>query len=217
MRFPCATYRNIYVRSKAAGERVRESITRFLAKRLRLQVNREKSAVARPWERKFLGYSLTWHYRPRLRVAPTAVRRAKAFIKEVLQRGRGRTLTQVIGDLTPFLRGWVAYFRLCQGKGLFEELDQWIRRKLRCILWRQWKRPRTRARKLIERGVERQRAFISAFNGRGPWWNAGAAHMHAAVPVQWLHQQGLLSLQAEHQRLMGLARTAVCRTARTVV
>jgi RNA-directed DNA polymerase len=208
---------NIYVRSKAAGERVRESITRFLAKRLRLQVNREKSAVARPWERKFLGYALTWHYRPRLRVAPAAVRRAKAFIKEVIRRGRGRTLTKVIGDLTSFLRGWVAYFRLCQVKGLFEGLDQWIRRKLRCILWRQWKRPRTRARKLIERGVERQRAFTSAFNGRGPWWNAGAAHMHAAVPVQWLHQQGLLSLQAEHQRLMGLARTAVCRTARTVV
>jgi RNA-directed DNA polymerase len=208
---------NIYVRSKAAGERVRESITCFLAKRLRLQVNQEKSAVARPWERKFLGYALTCHYRPRLRVAPAAVKRAKAFIKAVIRRGRGRALAKVIGDLTSFLRGWMAYFRLCQVKSLFQELDQWIRRKLRCILWRQWKRPRTRARKLIERGVERQRAFTSAFNGRGPWWNAGAAHMHAAVPVQCLHQQGLLSLQVEHQRLTSLARTAVCRTARTVV
>jgi RNA-directed DNA polymerase len=199
---------NIYVRSKAAGERVMQSIARFLAKRLRLQVNREKSAVARPWKRTFLGYALTWHHGPKLKVAPAAVRRAKAFIKEVIRRGRGRTLAKVIGDLTPFLRGWVAYFRLCQVKGLFEELDQWIRRKLRCILWRQWKRSRTRARKLIERGVERQRAFTFAFNGRGPWWHAGAAHMHAAVPVQWLHQQGLLSLLAEHQRLLGLARTA---------
>jgi len=208
---------NIYVRSKAAGERVMKSIARFLVQRLRLQVNREKSAVARPWERTLLGYTLTWHTRPKLKVAPAAVQRAKAFIKEVIRRGRGRTLAKVIGDLTPFLRGWVAYFRLCQVKGLFEELDQWIRRKLRCILWRQWKRPRTRAMKLIERGVERQRAFASAFNGRGPWWNAGAAHLHAALPVPWLHQQGLLSLLAEHQRLLGLARTAVCRTARTVV
>ena len=115
---------NIYVRSKAALERVRESVTRFLAKGLRLQVNREKSAVARPWERKFLGYALTWHYRPRLRVAPAAVKRAKAFIKAVTRKCRGRTLRTVIWDLTSFLHGWMAYFRLCQVKGLFEELDQ---------------------------------------------------------------------------------------------
>jgi len=87
--------------------------------------------------------------------------------------------------------------------GLFEELDRWIRRRLRCILWRQWKKPRTRVRKLIERGIDRARA--SAYNGRGPWWNAGASHMNAAVPVAWLTGQGLMSLFAEHQRLLRLA------------
>jgi RNA-directed DNA polymerase len=208
---------NIYVRSKAAGERVMESVTRFLKKRLRLQVNREKSAVGRPWERKFLGYVMSWHRCPKLGIASSSVQRAKAYLREMMRRGRGRSLSRVIGELTPFLRGWVNYFRLSQVKKVFEDLDQWIRRKLRCLLWRQWKRPRTRAKKLIERGVERQRAFTSAFNGRGPWWNAGASHMNAAVPTKWLEQQGLLSLLPECRRLQSLLRTAVCRTACTVV
>ncbi len=192
---------NLYVRSKAAGERVMQSIARFLVKRLRLQVNREKSAVARPWERTFLGYTLTWHARPKLKVAPAALQRARAFIRTVLRRGRGRTLARVIGDLTPFLRGWVAYFRLCELKGLFEELDQWIRRKLRAILWRQWKRPWTRARELMRRGLDHVRAWISATNGHGPWWNAGASHMNQAVPTHYLTWYGLASFVVEHQRL----------------
>jgi len=208
---------NVYVRSAAAGGRVMESITRFLKKRLRLRVNREKSAVGRPWARKFLGYTMTWHRSPRLRVAPSSGTRARAHIQEIVRQGRGRSLPKVIGELTPFLRGWVNYFRLSQVKVSFEELDQWIRRKLRCILWRQWKRPRTRAKKLIERGIERARAYTSANNGRGPWWNAGASHMNAAVPAKWFQKQGLLSLLNEHQRLTMLSRTAVCRTARTVV
>ncbi len=208
---------NIYVRSAAAGERVMESITRFLEKRLRLRVNREKSAVGRPWARKFLGYTMTWHRSPRLRVAPSSVRRARVHIQEIVRQGRGRSLPKVIGDLTPFLRGWVNYFRLSDVKVSFEELDQWLRRKLRCILWRQWKRPRTRAKKLMERGIERVRAYTSAHNGRGPWWNAGASHMNAAVPAQWFQKQGLLSLLTEYQRLKIISRTAVCRTARTVV
>jgi RNA-directed DNA polymerase len=196
---------NIYVKSKAAGERVMASITRFLAKRLRLQVNRAKSAVERPWNRRFLGYTLTPHHRPKLKGAASSVKRAKGHIREIVRRGRGRALPKVIGELTSFLRGWVHYFRLSHVKNTFEDLDQWIRRKLRCILWRQWKRPRTRAKKLIERGIDRVRAFASADNGRGPWWNAGASHMHTAVPTTWLHQQGLLSLLTAHQRLHGLA------------
>ena len=195
---------NIYVRSKAAGERVMASITRFLAERLRLQVNRAKSAVDRPWNRKFLGYTMTPHRRPKLRVAPRAVARAKARIRDIVRQGRGRSLARVTGELTVFLRGWVHYFRLSQVENSFEALDQWVRRKLRCILWRQWKTPRTRARKLLERGIDRVHAFASAYNGRGPWWNAGASHMNAAVPAKWLHQQGLLSLLAEHHRFRGL-------------
>jgi RNA-directed DNA polymerase len=196
---------NIYVKSKAAGEQVMQSITRYLAKNLRLTVNREKSAVGRPWERKFLGYTMTHHLRPKLKVAQNSIKRAKARIREIIRKGRGRSLPQVARELTVFLRGWVNYFRLSQVKNAFEELDQWIRRKLRLILWRQWKTPRTRVKKLIERGIEKARAHISAYNGRGPWWNAGASHMNAAVPANWLHDQGLMSLLAEHHRLTSLA------------
>jgi len=195
---------NIYVRSKAAGERVMKSITHFLEKRLRLRVNEEKSAVGRPWERKFLGYSMTWHKRPKLKVASASIKRAKAHIREIMRKGRGRSLRRVVVELTPYLRGWVNYFRLSGVKRAFEELDEWLRRKLRCILWRQWKKPYTRARKLMERGIEKARAFTSAYNGRGPWWNAGASHMNLAIPVKWLAQQGLVSLLDEQRRLHNL-------------
>jgi RNA-directed DNA polymerase len=208
---------NIYVKSKAAGERVMESLTQFLAKRLRLRVNRDKSAVDRPWKRDFLGYSMTWHYQPRLKVASDSINKAKARIREVIRKGRGRSPRRVMEELTPLLRGWVNYFRLSTGKIAFEEMDGWIRRKLRSILWRQWKRPRTRAKKLMERGIDKGRAYTSAYNGRGPWWNAGASHMNAAFPTKWFAQQGLLSLLTESQRFANLSRTAVCRTARTVV
>ena len=196
---------NVYVKSKASGERVMESVTRFLEKRLHLRVNRDKSAVGRPWNRKFLGYTMTPHHRPKLKVSPSSVKRAKARIREIVRKGLGRSVATVIGELTPFLRGWVNYFRLSQVKNVFEKLDQWIRRKLRAILWRQWKRPWTRAKRMIQRGIERGRAWTSAYNGRGPWWNAGASHMNAAMPAKWFHQQGLTSLLAEHRRLEGLA------------
>ena len=205
VRFPRATHRNVYVKSKAAGDRVMESVARYVEKRLRLRINRDKSAVDRPWNRKFLGYTMTPHHRPKLKVAPSSVKRAKARIKGIMRSGRGRSVAKVIGEMTPFLRGWGTYFRLSQGKNVFEELDQWIRRKLRANLWRQWKRPWTRAKKMIQRGIERGRDWTSGTNGRGPWWNAGASHMNAAVPAKWFAQQGLMSLLAEHQRLASLA------------
>ena len=208
---------NIYVKSKAAGERVMESLTQFLAKRLRLRVNRDKSAVDRPWKRDFLGYSMTWHTQPRLKVASDSINKVKARIREVIWKGRGRSLRKVMEELAPLLRGWVNYFRLSAVKIAFEEMDGWIRRKLRSILWRQWKKPRTRAKKLMERGIDKVRAYTSAYNGRGAWWNAGASHMNAAISTKWFAQQGLLSLLTEVQRFVNLSRTAVCRPARTVV
>ena len=118
-----------------------KSLTRFLERRLRLRVNAEKSAVARPWERKFLGYSLTWHRESRLKVAASSVQRLKEKLREIFRRGRGRNLGRLIEEeLTPLLRGWMNYFRLAEVKGIFEELDGWIRRKLRGVIWRQWKR-----------------------------------------------------------------------------
>src|SRR3989441_1091617 len=186
---------NIYVQSESAGERVMKSITSFLDRRLRLKVNAEKSAVARPWERKFLGYSLTSNREPRLKVAKESVKRLKEKLREIFRRGRGRNLGKLIADeLTPLLRGWMNYFRLAEVKGVFEELDSWIRRKLRGLIWRQWKRPFTRAKSLMQRGLAKAQALKSAMNGRGPWWNAGAAHMHAAFPKSYFDRCGLLSL-----------------------
>jgi len=193
---------NVYVRSKAAGNRVLASLERWLLQRLRLRVNRDKSGVARPWSRKLLGYSVTWDRAARLRVAPAAVQRLKTTLRRMLRQGRGRRLADTVKDLSLVLRGWVAYYRLAEAKASFEDVDKWLRRKLRCIIWRQWKRPRTRIRELCRRGLDVARARASASNGRGPWWNAGASHMHAAVPSAGLRRLGLLSLLDEHQRLM---------------
>jgi RNA-directed DNA polymerase len=192
---------NVYVRSRRAGERVLASLERFLWERLRLRVNRAKSAVDRPWRRRFLGYSVTRHKPPRLKVAPESVRRLKAKLRPLFRRGRGRALGAVIGELSRVLRGWVAYYRLAEVKGLFEELDGWIRRKLRRILWKQWKRPRVRLKALLARGLGSQQAAAGAYNGHGPWWNAGARHMHIAVPTAELRGLGLVSLSDEHHRL----------------
>ena len=192
---------NIYVRSQRAGERVLASLTRFLTQRLKLKVNTAKSAVACPWERKFLGYSLTWHKAPRRRIAPSSLQRLERRVRAVLKGARGRSLSNTIHELNPLLRGWAAYFKLTETKRALEELDGWIRHKLRCILWRQWKRPYTRARKLMQAGLTEQRAFRSAFNQRGPWWNSGASHMNQACRKSYFDRLGLVSLLDTVRRL----------------
>jgi len=209
---------NIYVRTRRSGERVMESVTVFLEKGLKLKVNREKSAVDRPWMRKFLGYSLTWEREPRLKVASSSVERLKGNLKVLFRQGRGRNLGRFIReDLTPVLRGWVNYFRLAGVRGVFEELDQWIRRRLRANLWRQWKRNYTRAQRLMQLGLSEVQAWRSATNGRGPWWNAGAAHMNLALPKKYFDACGLASLLDQHRRFQFTTRTAVYGTVRTVV
>ena len=185
---------NIYVKSLRAGRRVLSSVTRFLENRLKLKVNGEKSAVDRPWRRKFLGYSMTFHKRPRLKVSASAVGRFKDMLRREFRRGRGRNLQRFIASLTPKIRGWINYFRLSEVKGIFEELDGWIRRKLRCIIWRQWKRSWTRFKNLMKLGLDESRARLSAFNGRGPWWNSGASHMNKALPKKFFDRLGLMSL-----------------------
>lgn len=192
---------NIYVRSQQAGERVMASITRFLADTLKLTVNMAKSAVAQPWKRKFLGYSLTWHKAPKLKIASASLKRLEDKIRDVLQGARGRSLTAVIEKLNPILRGWMAYFKLTETKKVLEELDGWLRHKLRCILWRQWKRPYTRAKNLMKAGLMEERAFRSAFNQRGPWWNSGASHMNQAFPKSFFDRLGLVSLLDTMRRL----------------
>ena len=190
---------NVYVRSRIAGERVMNSLKRYLQQKLHLRVNEAKSAVARPWQRTFLGYSMTFHRTPKLTVAPGSVTRLKEKIRELIRRGRGQSLTGVITELQPLLTGWGAYFKLAETKNVFEELDGWIRRKLRCLLWRQWKHVYTRARRLMQQGIAESRAWHSATNGRGPWWNSGASHMNEAYPQSFFAGLGLPALL--HKRL----------------
>jgi RNA-directed DNA polymerase len=191
---------NVYVRSKRAGERVMRTLEEFLSKRLRLRVNRAKSAVDRPWKRKFLGYSMTAEGTPRLKVAPESERRLREKLKAEFRRARGRNLDRQMQELRPLLIGWSNYFRHAQVKATFERLDTWIRRRFRCVQWRQWKKPRTREAKLLGAGLSPERAWKSACNGHGPWWNAGASHMHAALPNRYFDEHGLVSLLSRHRR-----------------
>jgi RNA-directed DNA polymerase len=191
---------NIYVQSEVAGLRAMEAITHYLERKLKLRVNRDKSAVARPWNRKFLGYSVTWHKQVRLKIADSSVQRLKDKVREIVVGNASRKLADVIEALTPVLRGWTSYFRLIEVKRVLEDLDSWIRRKLRCLLWRQWKRPATRNKRLQARGLDGTRAWKSASNGRGPWWNAGASHMRAAYPKRVFGLMGLVSVLDTQRR-----------------
>jgi len=192
---------NIYVRSKAAGQRVMRGVRAFLEEALRLRVNEAKSAVERPWKRKFLGYSMTAHRDTRLRIAPESIKRLMGRVRELMRAARGRSLTHTIESLNPLLRGWIAYFRATESKAPLQALDGWVRRRLRCVLWRQWKRPRTREARLTALGLEPQRAWKSAWNGRGAWWNAGASHLNTALPASYFAHMGLVSLLATQQHL----------------
>lgn len=185
---------NIYVRSQRAGERVMEAVTRFLERKLKLKVNVEKSKVGRPWELDFLGYTTIKGESVKLKPSRKAVKRLKGKLKDKLRKGRGRSVKRIIADLTPVIRGWGNYYRLSGVKGLFEDLDAWVRRRLRCIIWRHWKRPHTRERNLVKYGIDRFRAWQSANNGHGPWWNAGSQHMNQAFPKALFERQNLPSL-----------------------
>jgi len=191
---------NIYVQTKRSAERVMASISTFLETRLKLTVNQDKSAVDRPWNRQFLGYGMTNHRTPKLKTGEKALERLKTKIREISRKGRGRNLKRIIEEVTPILRGWSNYFKLSEVKKPFEELDGWLRRKLRCILWRQWKRPYTRAKKMMQRGLSEERAWRSALNKRGPWWNSGASHMNHAFDKSYFTKLGLISLLDQFHR-----------------
>ena len=186
---------NIYVRSERAGQRVMASITKFIEGRLKLKVNVEKSAVARPWQRKFLGYTFTNERKVRLNMSKAAVDRFKQRIRDILRAGRGRNLGRLAAEeLTPFIRGWIQYYSCVETKQFAETLDGWVRRKLHCTLWRQWKRPWTRKCRLQARGIPEMTAIRSVFNQRGPWWNSGAQHMSLAFPKKFFDGLGLVSM-----------------------
>lgn len=183
------------MQTERSGKRVLESITRFLEKRLRLKVNEEKSAVDRPWKRTFLGFSFTSQKRCKIRVAPKSITKFRKNLKMRCRIGRGRNLKRFVNEmLNPVIRGWINYFRIADTKVYAEKLDMWIRRRLRLIIWRQWKRPWTRFQKLQKRGISEERAVQSAFNKRAPWFNSGASHMNEAFKKKYFDMIGLESM-----------------------
>ncbi len=191
---------NVYLASRTAAEHAFEAIKHYLESELKLQINPQKSAVARASERDFLGYGLFGRERARLKVAVASTQRLRAHVKDVLRQNRGVSVAAVIEALNPLLRGWTNYFRWAEVKNVWQELDGWLRRKLRGRLWRQCKRSLARARLLMKRGLREQRAWRSATNGRGAWWNAGASHMNAAFPKAFFDHMGLVSLVDTHRR-----------------
>jgi RNA-directed DNA polymerase len=185
---------NIYVRSERAGKRVMESVELFIDQKLKLKVNRAKSAVARPWERKFLGFSFTAKEPQRRRIAPKAMGRFKERVRELTRRTRGVSLEGMVQELTVYLRGWHGYFGFCQTPSVLEDLDGWIRRRLRGFMWKQWKRGRTRYKELRQRGVNAVLAAQTAGSPHGPWRLSQSPALCVAFPNDFFVRAGLFRL-----------------------
>ena len=182
---------NVYVSSERAGQRVMESITRFITHRLKLKVNQAKSAVAQPGQRKFLGFSFTWEREPRRRIAPKALTRFQGRIRELTRRTRGISLTEMVKQITTYLRGWLGYFGDCQTPSVLHNLETWLRRRLRSVVWKQWKRGRTRFRELRKRGVGQVLAAKTAGSSHGPWRIANSPALSIALPNAYFARLGL--------------------------
>jgi RNA-directed DNA polymerase len=187
---------NIYVRSQKAGERVMAGVERFLEKRLKLKVNKAKSAVAKPSVRKFLGFSFTFGSEPRRRIAPQSLVRFKAKVRELTRRSCGRSLAQIVKELSVYLIGWRGYFGFCQTPSVLRKLDEWLRRRLRAIAWKQWKYGPARFVELRRRGVGRNLAAQTAGNPHGPWRLANSPALTIALPNSFFSSLGLASVAA---------------------
>ncbi len=188
---------NIYVRSVRAGERVMANVTRYLGRRLKLSVNQAKSAVDRPWRRTFLGFSFTWRQPNRLTVSQKALKRFKDEIRRLAQRTRGVSLQVVVRDLREYLVGWHGYFGLAEARSVFKELDSWVRRRLRCYLWKQW--GRRGYRELLQRGVSRDLAWNTCKSAHGPWRLSRSPALAFALPGGYFDQLGVPRLYQRHR------------------
>ena len=194
---------NIYVQSEVAGQRVMTSIRSFLEQTLKLKVNEEKSKVARPTEVKFLGYTIMRRNGTKVKIAAKAIDRLKDKVREYLKRGKGKSLKKTIDELRPILRGWINYFKYTEANTPLEKIDKWIRRKLRRIIWLQMKKPWTRAKMLMRRGVEKDSAWKAAKSRKGSWRTAKTEAMSKAFPNEYFTSMGHLSLLQEKIRLVG--------------
>ena len=185
---------NIYVRSERAGQRVMESIKRFITEKLKLKVNEAKSAVARPQERKFLGFSFTAGPDIKRIIAPKSLDRFKRRIREITRRAKGVSIETTMEELAPYLRGWRGYFGFCQTPEVLDYLTRWVRLRLRAALWRQWKTPRRRRAALLALGVHQRLASNTAGSGRGAWYLARAKALSVGLSNAYFKSLGLPSL-----------------------
>jgi RNA-directed DNA polymerase len=185
---------NIYVRSRRAGERVMESLKRFITTKLKLKVNESKSAVAEPRERKFLGFSFTSGKSPKRRIAPKAVQRFKERVRELTSRTRGIGIERMAKELASYLRGWIGYFGKCQTPSVLQRLEEWTRRRLRSVIWKQWKRGRVRFPELRKRGVDPALAAQTAGSAHGPWRLANSPALRYALPNAYFDSLGIPKL-----------------------
>lgn len=187
---------NIYVRSQRAGQRVMASISHFLATRLKLRLNEQKSAVGKPSERKFLGFSFTDHAQPKRRIAPSSLERFKSRVKELTRRTGRASLEVVVGQLRRYLTGWRGYFGYCETSSVLRDLDSWIRHRLRSLAWKQWKTGKTRYKELHKRGISPRLAAQTASSGLGPWRIGRSPALHVALSVAFFNKLGLPQLVA---------------------
>ena len=182
---------NIYVASERAGKRVMQSVTRFIQRRLKLKVNEAKSAVARPQERKFLGFSFTHGVKAKRRIAPKALLRCKQRVRELTRRTKGMSLAQMTKELASYLQGWKGYFGYCQTPSVLQRLEEWIRRRLRSVIWKQWKRGSVRFARLRQRNVGTDLAAQTAGSPHGPWRLANSPALQCAFPIAYFDALGL--------------------------
>jgi RNA-directed DNA polymerase len=172
-------------------------IEKFLEKRLKLKINRAKSAVAKPSVRKFLGFSFTGGAEPRRRIAPQAIARFKAKVRELTRRTCGKSLAQITKELSVYLIGWHGYFGFCQTPSVLRALDEWLRRRLRAIAWKHWERGPARFAELRRRGVGRDLAAQTAGSPHGPWRLANSPALNIAMPIAFFASFGLASVAAQ--------------------
>jgi RNA-directed DNA polymerase len=196
---------NIYVQSKRAGERTMASIQRFIERKLRLKVNEKKSAVDRPWRRKFLGFSFTSSKEPKVRIAKESLKRMKRKVREITSRKMPYSIEYRVERLNQYLLGWCGYFALADTKTIFEELDGWIRRRLRMCLWKNWKKPETKVRNLIRLGVSKQKAYEWGNSRKGYWRISKSPILHKPLGISYWRNQGLKSLQERYTFLRHLS------------
>jgi RNA-directed DNA polymerase len=190
---------NIYVRSQRAGERVMESIKRFIEKKLKLKVNDSKSAVAQPAERKFLGFSFFWSNGPRRRLAPKAIQRFKQRVREITKRTRGSSMKRILSELSSYLKGWRGYFCFCETPTVLIKLEEWTRRRLRSVYWKQWKKSRKRFSELIKRGVGKELSAKTVGSCHGPWRLSNSPALSIALPIKHFDALGLPRLAVRKQ------------------